>query len=404
MVTPAPGRVPPPGERPAPRRLRRFAAALETAWSILGIALVLLLGLDAAVNAYLVRRDQDFFRAYMNAYPDPDHAWVPAYTEEFLQHDKALWRPYVYWRRAPFLGQYFGVDERGLRHTWNAPHRAAERPLRVFTFGGSTMWGTGVRPDYTLASWLARDLEQAGIAVEVTNFGEGGYVTTQELLTLLLELRRGNVPDLVVFYDGVNEAATAYQNGKAGFTSNESHRAEEFNVDERRSRLEKLLALVPGLRRFTAGLGKRLAKSYAIPPEKAGTLTDDTIRVYRENVRVVELLGREYGFASLFYWQPVIFSKDHLAPNEVKAEADFRYIREFNLDVYERIKADAWLAARPTFHNVSDIFRTTETGVFADFCHLSEHGNEVVARRMAQDAEPLLRQRRQALDSTTAAK
>ncbi len=374
-------------------RWATFARSAQTLWSIVGIALLLLLLLDAALTAFLKHREDDRFRAYMEKYPAADRSWVPAYTEEFLRHDSALWRPYVYWRRAPYAGQYFGVDERGLRHTWNKPHTPAEKPFRIFTFGGSTMWGTGVRPDYTVASCLARALEEHGIAVEVTNYGEGGYVSTQELLTLLLELRRGNVPDLVIFLDGFNDAATSYQNARAGLTSNEMHRVEEFNVDEHRSRFQKAMALVPGIRRFTEGLGKRLVAPYTIPADKSAVLADATVRVYRENVRVVQMLGREYGFQSLFYWQPVIFLKDHLAPNEVKGAADLGYMKDFVLGVYQQLHGDPQLAARPAFHDISDTFRHTDEAVFADFCHLSEHGNDVLARRIAEDVPPLLQQK-----------
>ncbi len=384
MVAAAPAPVP-------PSRWRLLARTLQTLWSIIGIALVLLFVLDAALGAYLKHRERDQFRAYMSTYPAADRSWVPIYTEEFLLHDKALWRPYVYWRRAPFVGQYFGVEERGLRHTWNRPHAPAEKPLRIFTFGGSTMWGTGVRPDYTVASCLARSLEEQGIAVEVTNYGEGGYVSTQELLTLLFELRRGKVPDLVIFLDGFNDVSTSFQNAKAGLTSNEMHRVEEFNADERRSRLQKALALIPGVRRFAAGLGNRLVKPYSVSTEQAPALAADTIRVYRENIRVAELFGREYGFQSLFYWQPIIYQKDELAPNEVQAARDLSYMKDFLLRVYQEQKNDAQLAARPAFHNVSEIFRHTAEGVFADFAHLTEHGNDLLARRMAEDVAPLVR-------------
>ena len=39
---------------------------------------------------------------------------------------------------------------------------------------------------------------------------------TLEGITLFLELRKGNVPDLVIFYDGVNEAIAAFEQRTAG--------------------------------------------------------------------------------------------------------------------------------------------------------------------------------------------
>ena len=60
--------------------------------------------------------------------------------------------------------------------------------------------------------------------------GESGYVNTQSLLALELELRGGNVPDEVIFYDGVNDVFSTFQNNEAGLPQNEQNRATEFNL------------------------------------------------------------------------------------------------------------------------------------------------------------------------------
>ena len=48
----------------------------------------------------------------------------------------------------------------------------------------------------------------------VVNFGESGFVSTQGVIQLILELQSGNIPDLVIFYDGVNDVYAAYQSGR----------------------------------------------------------------------------------------------------------------------------------------------------------------------------------------------
>ena len=50
-------------------------------------------------------------------------------------------------------------------------------------FGGSTMWGTGARDACTIPSLLARALQGRGMSLEIINFGETGYVRTQEVIT-----------------------------------------------------------------------------------------------------------------------------------------------------------------------------------------------------------------------------
>jgi hypothetical protein len=303
-----------------------------------------------------------------------------------MEDDAVEWHPYVYWRRRPHQGKYFQVDDKGIRHTFNSTEEAPGVP-RIWTFGGSTMWGTGVRADYTIASCLSRELANDGFKSHVTNYGEGGYVSTQEVITLMLELQHGNVPDVVVFYDGFNEVATAFQNGKAGWTSNESNRVDEFNVDTKRSKIQKLLTLIPGIVRFAGGLSRRLRGGYSLASGTSGNLEQETVDVYRSNVRLVQALAKEYGFKAIFYWQPIIYQKDQLAPNELKAANDLSYMKDFALAVYKHRDA---LASISDVHDISEMFRSESTAVYADFCHLSERGNEAVAKRMKEDVKPLL--------------
>ncbi|MER3445854.1 MAG: hypothetical protein C4291_03015 [Candidatus Dadabacteria bacterium] len=78
-------------------------------------------------------------------------------------------------------------------------------------FGGSTMWGTEARDDFTIPSILSKKLWRRGIRCDIVNFSGSGYVSTQEVIALLIELQRGNIPNLVIFYDGINDTYSAYQ-------------------------------------------------------------------------------------------------------------------------------------------------------------------------------------------------
>jgi acyl-CoA synthetase (AMP-forming)/AMP-acid ligase II len=93
--------------------------------------------------------------------------------------------------------------------------------LKVFTFGGSPMWGTG-SPDWsTIPAYLRIELEEARRRpLCIMNFGESAYVSTQSVIELMLQLQAGNVPDIAIFTDGVNDIFTGYQSGKAGIHQN----------------------------------------------------------------------------------------------------------------------------------------------------------------------------------------
>src|SRR5262249_16388989 len=87
---------------------------------------------------------------------------------------------------------------------------------KVFTFGGSTMWGTG-SPDWgTIPAYLRAHFAASRHGPDcVVNFGESAWVSTQGLIQLMLELQSGNVPALVIFYEGANDVYAAYQSGRA---------------------------------------------------------------------------------------------------------------------------------------------------------------------------------------------
>src|SRR5262249_50473552 len=134
----------------------------------------------------------------------------------------------------PFQGTYLNNDERGLRRTWNradgAVDSSAGPPKEVYVFGGSAVYGQGARDAWTIPSCLARNLAQRGLNVRVTNHGQSGYVSTQEMIAALLQLQAGHRPEVVVFYDGVNDTYSALLESDIGVPQNESNRRQEFNL------------------------------------------------------------------------------------------------------------------------------------------------------------------------------
>jgi hypothetical protein len=171
-----------------------LAAAL---WQQAGLVLVFLLIIDliCRLAAPLTYLDPDNFHTAIAAYPE-----IPWLRDYYKVYDRLAlkWHPYVYFVMAAMKSPYINIDEQGIRATWNAPRISAAghaKPLRVFVFGGSTMFGDNARDDYTIASLLAKGLAaQARPPVVVSNFGQEGYNNTQEALLLAEQLRQGISP------------------------------------------------------------------------------------------------------------------------------------------------------------------------------------------------------------------
>jgi lysophospholipase L1-like esterase len=72
-------------------------------------------------------------------------------------------------------------------------------------YGGSTTWGVSQRDDHTIASELARVAVERGITLDVQNRGLPGFHHWLEAERLAWDLTTNPRPDLVIFYDGVND-------------------------------------------------------------------------------------------------------------------------------------------------------------------------------------------------------
>ena len=159
--------------------------------------------------------------ATADAYGGAD--WSAGYFGEFRRAVRVDWKPYVEWWQRPYRGAYVTLDERGLRPTPGEETTGSE-VIRILCFGGSTMMGMGARDDHTIPAVLARRLTEGGHQVSVTNYGQLGHNSTQEVITLQQLLKAGKRMDIALFYDGINEMACAEQTGCADGLFNEARR------------------------------------------------------------------------------------------------------------------------------------------------------------------------------------
>jgi lysophospholipase L1-like esterase len=342
------------------------------------------------------------YDARLNAdtYEEKDKSWLKDYYKEFLKQ-RVSWEPYVYWRYAPFNGRYINVDERGLRRTWNTGKKLSNvlNIKRIFVFGGSTVWGTGARDDFTIPSFISRILNvQEGLNVEVVNFAQSGYVTTQEVILLLKLLQDGQFPDLVVFYDGINDSFSAFQNGKAGIPQNEYNRYLEFNSGKSFPKSIKNLISNSATLRVASGVINRLkrrstiAKSANFPNTNSGKtgtegyLYNEVVEKYKTNIRFVNELAREFRFKALFYWQPSVFTKDNKTVYEKSQEMARFEVK----DALLRINRIAGGVSYTNFIDLTNIFKDCKDPLYIDEFHFGEKGNEIIARRIVQDVVKII--------------
>ena len=210
---------------------------------------------------------------------------------------------YVGYSGSPIQSELVNVGQDGRRVTISDPQtepapasEEADPPIRIFAFGGSTMWGEGAADDQTIASHLQTLLRRkTKHPIEVINFGQRGWISTQNLIRLTLELRAGNIPDVVVFYDGYNDTTTAARIGKAGVPENLDVLVGDF---DRKSAMVRM-ARNTALGRLVLPLPSRNH-----PDSDTELLATEVIEAWVQIHRMVEGLGNQYGFEVHFYLQP----------------------------------------------------------------------------------------------------
>ncbi len=251
------------------------------------------------------------------------------------------------------------------------------------------MWGTGV-PDWgTLPAHLQTELAKIkGQPVCVVNYAEQGWVSTQSVIQLMLLVRAGNLPNLVIFYDGNNDVFAAYQSGAAGTIQNQSSAAARF---ENRSETPPLIALLSQTATFKFVQRRVLGdQAKTTPPfQKQGidreALAAAISQSYVGNCRLVQSLGQQYGFKAYFFWQTTLLT------DSKALTAEERSIRSVAGGVYpgleELYRATSAKVASPpaqdcSLHDISDVFKDQPDLIFVDPFHVTIEGNRLIALEM----------------------
>jgi lysophospholipase L1-like esterase len=307
--------------------------------------------------------------------------WFGAYWSEHHRSGQKRYQPYTLWRSRAFAGETINIDRRGVRRTPGA--ECEPGAVKVFTFGGSSMWGHGVPdwetiPAHLQAGWQS-DTDRR-ICVE--NFGERGWVATQGLIELIRQLQQGNVPDVVIFYDGANDVGAAYQSGRS-----DSHLELDVITDrfERSPRLLIANSALLGLIGRAAGWGpfqpRRLGDG------DPGSLGRGTVNAYLSTCDIVESLARTWGFECRFFWQPII-----TVGGKPLTGAE-RLIEERLTSMYPDLKR--WYGAahteirhaadcRTRLHDLTSVFDSIRLQTYIDLVHLTPEGNRLVAQRILE--------------------
>lgn len=238
-----------------------------------------------------------------------------------------IYEDYLAFREKEYNGSYVNVSPNGYRRVLNqGPWPPDDKAFNIFFFGGSTAFGSGVLDGESIPSFLQNRLRTSyKDDLSVYNFGRSWYFSTQERILLEQLLLAHHVPDLVIFFDGMNDFFCC--DGKpAEMRSVKSYFNDELTAGRilmeirgiRSSPLTKLYRTVE--RKATTGKPEKNSK---IADYQDPFILNGVIGRFVENKKIIEALAKTYGFSTAFIIQPSPFfkcnSSCHLFPPAEKS-------------------------------------------------------------------------------------
>lgn len=316
--------------------------------------------------------------------------WAAQYWDEHLQVvDHWVYQPYTVWRSLPFNGEQINVGEDALRVTPGSICGADT--YRVYAFGGSTMWGFA-SPDWaTIPAYLQARME--GRAACLVNQAELGFNSTQNLIRLIQLLERGDVPDMVIFYDGANDVYAAVEDAEAGshyFIENIGPLVKGgLTEPEPTSSIVRDLLLRTQTARMLLGEPPLPQPDWALPPFDPA-LVEGIVTIYLENVHMAEALAQTYGFEFYAFIQPVLPVVDRPLNEEEQAIMwnTHESAAEMFQIVYPRWQAAAEEDERLVY--LGNILDEQPYPIWVDFNHVTPWGNLTIAHEINNVIQPVI--------------
>ncbi|MFP4403902.1 MAG: hypothetical protein ACLFPJ_06120, partial [Candidatus Woesearchaeota archaeon] len=269
-----------------------------------------------------------------------------------------------------------------MRKTDNPCFDSNKDYLLIYMYGGSTMWGVSANDDETIPSYLSNILCSQSINVKIVNFGMLSHISTQEMIKLVLQLRDGQRPDIVIFYDGVNDIASTIPDYPYDITYNLFKELKKNNFLKTTSNIFENLEFNSN-NYFDFFFNNYYGNLYNNYDEKM--IVNESLKFYLNNVKFIKSLENNYNFKSFNYWQPNLVTKKKISEDEFEIFKLNKY--NFYLDRYNLSKK-ILLEINLTNKNIidlSNIFDNYSDTIYIDDCHKFPIGNKIIAQRMAND-------------------
>ena len=322
-------------------------------------------------------------------------SWRDQYFRDYVEPGGQFrYAPFYSWEHADKKTPSINIEQ-GLRRTWEAPADETKSDFLIFMFGGSTTYAIEVPDDLTIASLLAKKLNAQNTTTRryvVRNYGASAFNIDNEAHRLVRLLAAGQRPDLVIFYDGLNEIQVKVGLGRTHYFE-PSFRAllfEGLRIGDHAKEILRLTASKLRVVRMLSGrTSEEIMRGTSPFIEERTRLNENAtsmLKNYSSYAILVRNLGKAYGFRSLFFWQPNMFVTGKvLTAEEIdlqnRAEELIpgdRLIHEVTVEALLRERFFERSGVIDIQNALDEIERTT----FVDTNHITSIGNAAIADKM----------------------
>lgn len=351
---------------------KKIFSVLRTITVNILVFLLLLIIVNWACGIYLERAASE------KRHNLPNYADNVGYAEEIFNDYHSVghtYKPFVGWQMLPYQGKTVTINEQGLRS--HPVINRNEDSVVVRFFGGSTMWGEGSDDSHTIPALFNKVFPE----LTVYNHGQLAYNSRQNLDALISVYNQGEEADVVVFYDGVNDAAFLCP---ADITQLPGHRLvpmfkrklfggkKQVALDILNNLFTENIFIV--IRQFDTVTGREPSLYDCVDSEKGRLIAEMMLR----NWEMAHELVSNRGGTFIAILQPVSFIG---SPKLDYLDLDNELGKNFR-EVYYHLKLMIQQKNYPWIIDMTDAFDGDEY-IYIDFCHVSENGNRIIADRLA---------------------
>ncbi|NRG18321.1 hypothetical protein HPQ64_11535 [Rhizobiales bacterium] len=329
------------------------------------------------INQYNANKTKQYAESHL--FPNYEGVdWARKHFEEYDNLTKGYFASFVGWRRPPYSGETINIDENGLRRTVGLEDADPQKTIALY--GGSTMWGTGANDETTIPSYVA----QKSPNLKAYNFGETGYISHQSFNRFFESYSAGFRPDIVVFYDGVNDVWNRCRREHGSYSHAREQEIRTFLANRREASFMDVVGPMNDLAgrvKRTLASRKRVAEGpydCQEDPEKAERIARNLLYDWRLMKDLVEGYGGQF----VAILQPHAYiSKSRIDYLSLDPRLGEEYAA-----VYPRVVDLIATEFQDLQKNFLDL-RTAldrDEAFYIDWCHLSPNGNEIIASHIVE--------------------